>query len=538
MSRQDMSALYANWIRTMNDLQTTGCTVAVPDATGPTAGLLNMSGYCKSQSTDDSSCRHNAVVARTVLLRTNLTLLLSLGFNSSAPPNPDCKPGGQPCQKLVACNVTSSYCCLPTPKGTNPRFPLISFCSPQYNQSDYVGSIPDIVPNNWGRGGSRGWPGAPTWSSAYVIIPGTVLQYGYDVALVDKHYEGIAAHVDFLARQAGYGDGVPQFGMLGDWCAVEPFCPGSSDGCLSTPGWTSGDATSAFYYILDLQAMVQMANVTGKHMDVVKYEAAMRDAKAAYHKVFYNASSNDFGPTQTGNVLGILAASTVEAGAVERLVQNLRARDGHLATGAVGTRWILQALTTVNYTSEALDLATQTSAPSWAWFTKNGPGTLHENWPTGPTPDGTTGGSQCHPMFGGGIDPWIYHEVGGMRPHLAAGSVRFGVSPVIMKRVIAASVRTKLYGSDVASSWRYDPGSYTLLYNCTVPVGAVAELVVRTDTGRYVRWLRESNMMVWNAVGKQDNVVEMAGVGNVVSDTLSELRVSLGAGAYVFAAMM
>jgi len=118
----------------MSDVQTTGCTIAAPDSTGPTAGLLNMSGYC---------------------------------FNTSAPPNPNCKPGGQPCQAQAACNVTNSYCCLPTPKGADPKFPLISYCSPQYDQTDYAGSIPDVVPNNWGRGGSRGWPGAPTWSSAY-----------------------------------------------------------------------------------------------------------------------------------------------------------------------------------------------------------------------------------------------------------------------------------------------------------------------------------------------------------------------------------
>lgn len=27
----DLTALYANWIRTMNDLQDTGCTVGTPD---------------------------------------------------------------------------------------------------------------------------------------------------------------------------------------------------------------------------------------------------------------------------------------------------------------------------------------------------------------------------------------------------------------------------------------------------------------------------------------------------------------------------
>ena len=31
-----------------------------------------------------------------------------------------------------------------------------------------------------------------------------------------SHYDGIKAHVEFLARQSEYGDGVPQFGLLGD----------------------------------------------------------------------------------------------------------------------------------------------------------------------------------------------------------------------------------------------------------------------------------------------------------------------------------
>lgn len=48
-----------------------------------------------------------------------------------------------------------------------------------------------VVPNNWGNGGSRGWPGSPTWSVAYVIIPGHILQYDNDVSLIKTHYSGI-----------------------------------------------------------------------------------------------------------------------------------------------------------------------------------------------------------------------------------------------------------------------------------------------------------------------------------------------------------
>ena len=89
--------------------------------------------------------------------------------------------------------------------------------------------------------------------------------------------------------------------------------------------------------------MVQMANATGKHADMARYEAAVAHAKRSYHRVFFNSSSNDFGATQTGNALGILAAPTVEPGAVSRLLANLKGRGGHLSTGGVGTRWILQA---------------------------------------------------------------------------------------------------------------------------------------------------------------------------------------------------
>ena len=50
--------------------------------------------------------------------------------------------------------MTNSFCCLPTPAGADKMHPKISYCSPQYNQTDHTGSIPDVVPNNWGSGGS------------------------------------------------------------------------------------------------------------------------------------------------------------------------------------------------------------------------------------------------------------------------------------------------------------------------------------------------------------------------------------------------
>ena len=124
--------------------------------------------------------------------------------------------------------------------------------------------------------------------------------------------------------------GVPQFGLLGDWCSVEPFCPGSSDGCLNTPGWTSGDATTAFYFIKSVEDLLKMASLTGHHDDISTYTKVLSIAKAAYHKAFYNATTEDYGASQTGNALAIAAGippdAASQAGALAALTSNILAR--------------------------------------------------------------------------------------------------------------------------------------------------------------------------------------------------------------------
>ena len=584
----DMTALYSNWIRTMSDLQDTGCT--------------------------------------------RVTGVATLPMSSGAD--------------------TNSYCCLPTPKGSDPLHPKISYCSPQYNQSDTLGSIPDVVPNNWGNGGSRGWPGAPTWSVAYIIIPGHVLQYDNDVTLIKTHYDGFKAHVDFLARQRKFGSGVPQFGLLGDWCSVEPFCPGSSDGCLSNPGWTNGDATTAFYFLKSLEDLIQMANVTGKSADVTTYTAMLTEAKQSYHQVFYNATSQSYGEAQTANALA-LAARVVPPesmeGTISALTSNVISRDKHLSVGGVGARWLLQALTIANHTSLALDLAAQTTAPSWYDFVNAGPGTLHEAWGTAPVPPsagticsfdcemlsvsgagyfsgtgdqplpgassatsaaqcsaaclkepscvqmtwapahnvkcslytsinqgpvqhnpqclaaavkckhgatdpskcaafgsssgrpGSEGGSQNHPMFGGGVDPWLWHYVGGLRPSNVVGAtLMLGVECEVMQRVHGATAETRIHGHRARSSWRWSQNM--LEYGTIIPVGFTGTLTIPGQCGGTTTDLLEGEgneqTLLWSANGIETPAAkaQVDGVGLIQRNADGDLEVELLSGVFHFSA--
>lgn len=120
-------------------------------------------------------------------------------------------------------------------------------------------------------------------------------------------------------------------------------------------------------------------------------------------------------------------------------------------------------------------------------------------------------------MFGGGVDPWIYHEVGGLRPPIAAEAPRLtlGVECEVMQRVRSASAETMMHGHKARSSWSWD--GRTLEYGATVPVGFRATLVLpsRCADGALATLAEGVNALVWSADESEEvaAVVGVAGVG-------------------------
>ena len=403
-------------------------------------------------------------------------------------------------------------CCSPT---TDPLHPSIFQCSPYSNSSDTAGSVPDIVPSLWGNGGSRGWPGAPVWSSAIVIIPDVLRSRYSDVGFLKEAYPGIKAHVAFLKRQAKFAPGkvLPQFGLLGDWLSLDPFCPGGNDKCLTSPGWVSGNPTTAFQYLLDVQAMAAVAELIGNAADAAAFQKEYALASASYHDVFFNASTGAYGEQQTANAMPLAAKDVIPAGDVagvaDRLVGNVAkfpnaSYGGHVSVGGVGSRWILAAMVAANRTADALALATQTSNPSWGYMAQSVPGTFWENW------ENCVGGSCNHIMLAGGVDPFIYHHVAGIRPPTSAVSlphgagvgavpprhVGFGVEGVVVEQVRACTASVAVPGGRASISWAWTPSSVAgggsddgvegggaLEYNVTVPFGYSADLTAPKAVG-------------------------------------------------------
>ena len=98
--------------------------------------------------------------------------------------------------------------------------------------------------------------------------------------------------------------------------------------CRWLPG--TGDATSSFYFVKNLEVMVAFATATNRTADVVRYIKALKEARAGYYAAYYNKTTQNFGPTQTGNALGIIAspAGVDTTGAVQTLLSNIKVRSG------------------------------------------------------------------------------------------------------------------------------------------------------------------------------------------------------------------
>ena len=109
------------------------------------------------------------------------------------------------------------------------------------------------------------------------------------------------------------------------------------------------------------------------------------------------------------------------------------------------------------------------------------------------------------PPIQGGIDPWIYHNIGGLRPpsanvnafgfgrgvgRVSAGHLDLGVEGVVARRVRACSASVRVRGGRASVSWAFE--NNTMVYNISVPLGYTAELrfpaKIKSDSGS--DWMR------------------------------------------------
>ena len=151
-----------------------------------------------------------------------------------------------------------------------------------------------------------------------------------------------------------------------------------------------------------------------------------------------------------------------------KLLAAVEKRQGHIDTGILGAKYILNALTENGRADVAYRMASQKDLPSWGWWIEQGATTLWEQW------NGSE--SRNHIMFGD-ISAWFYKALAGINPDPgAAGFKHVLVEPNVVGDLTAAKATYDSVRGRVASDWKIANGRFHL--TVTIPANTTATVSI------------------------------------------------------------
>jgi alpha-L-rhamnosidase len=262
------------------------------------------------------------------------------------------------------------------------------------------------------------------WSDAGVIIPWTSWLQTGDTSIIEQNWEGMQKYLAAIEEANPDGlwkklSGTP----FGDW--------------LSPEGKTDQVLVATAYWAYDVTLMQQMAHAISDSPDEQHYKELFGKIRDAFQKTFVhedgfiagadntpspfgqinnpNAKSKG-GDTQTGYVLALhmnLLPEKLRAAAVQKLVKKIDDNHGLLATGFLGTPYLLEELTKAGQAALAYKLLLNTQYPSWGYLVEHGATTMWERWNGDQMKDDPSMNSYNHYAYGAVAD-WMYRYAAGI----------------------------------------------------------------------------------------------------------------------------
>lgn len=369
------------------------------------------------------------------------------------------------------------------------------------------GRIPDTVPHVWGSN-----PGDPMWAAAYHFIAWDMYRHTGDKALLARHYDGMKSYVDMLAREAD--NYIITRNNYGDWVGV-----------VETP--KDLISTGSFYRVSQLVS--RMASVLGKKADTRKYEDLCGKIAEAFNSRFFREATNEYGNgSQYSNswplYLGIVPENKRQA-VVNNLIHDITVNHkGHLSTGFLGARYLLEVLCNEGHPEVAYNIVTKEDYPGWGYMIANGATTIWELWKleTGPGMN-----SHNHPAFGF-VSGWFYQALAGITPGAEkAGFEHFDIKPYVLGDLKQAKASVNTVQGLVKSEWVRTAGGLRL--KAVIPANLGASVWVPKLRLADVE-VKEGGKSVWKG-GKY-----AAGVEGITgaSDEGDWIRFEVGSGEYAF----
>ncbi|MDB5133999.1 MAG: Alpha-L-rhamnosidase [Mucilaginibacter sp.] len=249
------------------------------------------------------------------------------------------------------------------------------------------GLVPVTIPATYGPRAAAGW------SDAAITVPWTLYERYGDTAMLRRQYASMKAWIAYVKSQTR--DDLWKAGGFGDWYAAGPKTPlPYLDQC---------------YYYHCTELLTRIAKILNEQADVATYSKLLKNIKAAFDRNYAAAIP----PTQTAYVTG-LNFGLLPPSAIDSLVALIKANNNHIATGFMGTPYIMGVLSKYGRTHVAYTLLNQQDCPSWSYMVNSGATTMWEKWDA-IKPDGTVQEMSLNHYAFGAIGGWLYEHVTGIQ---------------------------------------------------------------------------------------------------------------------------
>lgn len=273
------------------------------------------------------------------------------------------------------------------------------------------GAYPDYAPYPM----AHGLPGAThgaAWTDAGIICPWTIWKVYGDTRVLQRQWPSMCRFMDWRASADPELRGVKLGNTWGDWLNVNEETP--------------IEYIDLCYHAYDCQLMEQMADAIDKKDFAETYRHRLSALRANFRDQYVRNDGTLKIETQTAHVLALSCGMFVDMREItltaNRLAARIDANETRMATGFLGTKSLLPALTSAGQHDLACRLFQSRRFPSWGYEVSNGATSVWERWDSYTQDfgfDGVAGknnaamNSFSHYAFGAVME-WVYRDLAGI----------------------------------------------------------------------------------------------------------------------------
>jgi alpha-L-rhamnosidase len=354
------------------------------------------------------------------------------------------------------------------------------------------GVISDVSPNF-----RELYPGDP-WCVSYCILVWYVYQSYGDIRILEDHYSGMKAWLEYLGSLA-QGHIITK-GHYGDH-----MVPGKSPGeeeFLS--GETPAEVIWTASYYRGVKILADAARVLGKINEAGAMTELAEKIAEAFNARWLDRQAGYYGTgAQTTNLfpltMGMVPKKYVKSVTACIKKSIVEKYGGHLHTGNVGTICLIEVLAEEGLGSVLFDVVAADTYPGWGYMVKNGATTIWESWgrfqPKNPRWRADS------MMMWATVAEFFYKDLAGIRGPgfyresvMTPGFQEVQIRPYILGNLTFARASVKTVRGMIASAWRRE--GKTLIVEVSIPVNATGKVSIPKMGNPNVR-IEESEKVIW-----------------------------------------